>query len=51
MISKYPIGYTTCVFYNGVKTTYRYAGNGDWEFISGENCSARYAQLLDMLGL
>lgn len=47
--NKYPIGYITCVFYNGVKTTYRYAGNGEWEFISGINSPARYEQLLDMV--
>lgn len=29
MKNKYPIGYIACVFYNGVKTKYKYAGNGD----------------------
>lgn len=50
MKNKYPIGYVTCVFYNGEKTTYRYAGNGECEFISGINSPASYQQLLDMVG-
>lgn len=50
MKNKYPIGYVATVFYNGEKTKYRYAGNGEWEFISGCNSPARYQQLLDMVG-
>ena len=48
-MSKYPIGYIATVFYNGEKTKFRYAGGGEWEFVSGDNCSARYEQLLDMV--
>lgn len=46
---KYPVGYIATVFYNGDMTKFKYLGNGEWEFISGDNCSARYAQLLDMV--
>lgn len=45
----YPVGYIATVFYYGEKTKFRYMGNGEWEFVSGENSSARYQQLLDMV--
>lgn len=48
--NKYPIVYIATVFYNGDATKYRYAGNGEWEFLSGCNSPARYEQLLDMIG-
>ncbi|APC44310.1 hypothetical protein [Pseudoalteromonas phage PH357] len=50
MKSKYPIGYVACVFYDGVKTKYRYAGNGEWEFLSGINSPYMYECLLEMVG-
>ena len=46
---KYAIGYIATVFWFGDKTKFKYAGNGEWEFISGENSPARYDQLLDMV--
>jgi hypothetical protein len=48
-MNKYPIGYVATVFYNGDMTKFKYVGNGEWEFVSGDNCSARYQQLLDMV--
>lgn len=50
MINKYPIGYIATIFYNGEMTKYKYAGRGEWRFVSGENSPARYKQLLDMVG-
>tara|TARA_R110002126_G_scaffold101189_2_gene233179 strand:+ start:525 stop:677 length:153 start_codon:yes stop_codon:yes gene_type:complete len=48
-MNKYPIGYVATVFFNGDKTKYKYAGGGEWEFVSGINSPARYEQLLDMV--
>lgn len=49
MRSRYPIGYIATVFYYGEKTKYKYAGGGEWEFISGINSPAMYEQLLDLV--
>jgi hypothetical protein len=48
-MNKYPIGYVATVFFYGETTRYKYAGNGEWECISGCNSPARYQQLLDMV--
>jgi len=48
-VTYYAIGYIATVFWYGDKTKFKYAGRGEWEFISGENSPARYEQLLDMV--
>ena len=48
-MSKYAIGYIATVFYNGDMTKFKYAGGGEWEFISGCNSPARYEQMLDLV--
>ena len=48
-MGKYPIGYIVTVFYGGDMTKFKYAVNGEWEFISGCNSLARYNQMLDMI--
>jgi len=48
-MSKYAIGYIATVFWYGDQTKFKYAGNGEWEFVSGCNSPARYEQLLDMV--
>ena len=48
-MSNYAIGYIATVFWFGDMTKFKYAGNGEWEFISGCNSPARYEQLLDMV--
>ncbi len=48
-MNNYAIGYIATVFFMGEKTKFKYAGNGEWEFISGCNSPARYEQLLDMV--
>ena len=48
-MSKYAIGYIVTVFFDGDMTKFKYAGGGEWEFISGCNSPARYEQLLDMI--
>lgn len=49
-MAKYPIGYKVHIFWRGDKTTYKYVGNGEWECVSGDDCPARYEQLLDFIG-
>ena len=49
-MKKYAIGYRATVFWRGEKTTYKYIGGGEWEFVSGCNSPARYAQLMDLVG-
>ena len=46
---KYAIGYIVTVFYDGDMTKFKYAGGGEWEFISGCNSPARYEQMLDLV--
>jgi hypothetical protein len=46
---KYPIGYVATVFYYGNATKFKYAGNGEWEFVSGINSPAMYNQLLELV--
>ena len=48
-MSKYAIGCVATVFYDGEPTKFKYAGGGEWEFISGCNSPARYNQMLDMI--
>ncbi len=48
-MSSYPIGYVVTVFWYGDMTKYKYAGGGEWAFISGENTTARYKQMLNMI--
>ena len=48
-MSKYAIGYIATVFYNGDMTKFKYAGGGEWEFISGCNSPARHEQMLDLV--
>ena len=49
MKSKYAIGYIATVFCCGVMTKFKYAGGGEWEFISGCNSPQSYEQMLDMV--
>ena len=48
-MNKYHIGYIVTVFWWGNPTKFKYVGGGEWEFLSGENTTARYKQLLDMV--
>ena len=48
-MSKYAIGYTATVFFNGEMTKFKYVGGGEWEFISGCNSPAMYEQMLDLV--
>ena len=47
---KYAIGYRVAVFCYGEKTVFKYAGGGEWEFVSGCNSPAMYQQLLELIG-
>jgi len=45
-MGKCTIGTRIAVFHYGVKTVYRYAGNGEWGFISGINSPFNYESLM-----
>lgn len=46
---QFAIGYVVTVFYDGEATKFKYAGSGEWEFVSGCNSPARYEQLMELI--
>ena len=48
-MGKYAIGYIVTVFLYGEATKYRYAGGGEWEFISGTNSPSNYESLIELV--